>query len=272
MKLRPNIFFGLILFLISCEEKTDWDIQPGNMNTLVVEAIITNEYKQQLIKLSKPYPDLNGQAVKVSGAEVTISFENQLIKFVESADIHGSYFSEIPMGGSIDITNLLNIQFEGKNYTAEAMMVPVIPSWPLQIIPVEDTLREIEWTAPGYNPDDLAMYEVIISWTHLTDTTLSDTLTQARMLYYTLNTIDVAYVVFPQDKEEVLFPPGSILIARKYSCTEDFAAYLRALLAETEWQGSLFEDARGNLPTNISNGGLGYFSACSVLADTIIVE
>jgi hypothetical protein len=272
MKTRLNIFFGLILFFSSCEEKTDWDIQQGNLNTLVVEAIITNEYKQQLIKLSKPYPDLNGQSVTVSGAEVSISAENQVMNFIESTDTPGCYFSENPIGASIDKTYVLNIGNEGETYTAEAFMVPVIPSWPIQIVPVEDNLREIEWTAPGYDPEDLAMYEVIISWTHLTDTTLSDTLTKARMFYYTLNTIDVAYVVFPQEKEEVLFPPGSILIAKKYSCTEDYAAYLRALLAETDWQGSLFEDARGNLPTNISNGGLGYFSACSVVADTIVVE
>lgn len=272
MKKLIILIFGLLLLFLSCEEKTDWDIPQEELNIVVVEAIITNEYKNQLIKLSHPYTDLNGQPVAISGALVSIKTGNQVMNFFESPEIPGSYFSEIPVGGSIDVTYLLSIQVENEIYTAGATMVPVIPSWPLQIIPAEDTLREIEWTAPGYNPDDLAMYEVIISWTHLTDANLSDTLTQARMLYYTLNTIDVGYIVFPQEKETVLFPPGSILIAKKYSCTEDYAAYLRALLAETDWQGSLFEDARGNLPTNISNGGLGYFSACSVVADTIIVE
>jgi len=272
MKIRLKIFFGMLIFLFSCEEKTDWDIQPGNLQTIVAEALITNEYKQQEVKLSKPFPDLNGQALPVSGAVVAISDETQVMNFIESAEVPGSYFSEIPIGASIDKTYVLNIYSEGETYTAEAYMVPVIPSWPIQIVPAEDNLREINWTAPGYNPDDLAMYEVIISWTHLTDTIFTDTRTEARMLHYTLNTIDISYVVFPQEKEEVLFPVGSILIVRKYSVTEDYAAYLRALLAETEWQGSLFEDARGNLPTNISNGGFGYFSACSVVADTIVVE
>ena len=272
MKIRLNIFFGILVFLFSCEEKTDWDIQPVNLNTIVVEAIITNEYKQQEVKLSKPFSDLNGQAIPVSGAVVAISDDTQEMNFIESAEVPGSYFSEIPVGASIDKTYTLEVHHEGESYSAEAIMVPVIPSWPLQIVPAEDNLREIEWTAPGYDPDDLAMYEVNISWTHLTDTTFADTLTEARMLHYTLNTIDISYVVFPQDKEEVLFPAGSILIVRKYSVTEDYAAYLRALLAETEWQGSLFEDARGNLPTNISNGGLGYFSACSVVADTVIAQ
>ena len=115
------------------------------------------------------------------------------------------------------------------------------------------------------------MYEADISWGHL-PVYASDSLTKARLTFYTLNTIDVSYIIFPQDKEEVYFPYGSIAILNKYSLTDEYAAYLRALLAETEWQGSIFEDARGNLPSNISNGGLGYFSACSVIADTVVVE
>jgi hypothetical protein len=153
-------------------------------------------------------------------------------------------------------------------------MIPVIPSWPLVIVPAgdPDTLRQIQWIAPAYNPDEMAMYQVDVDWSHLPGYDPSDTLTRARLYRYTLNTIDVNYIIFPQDKEEVFFPVGSILIARKFSVNENYGNYLRALLSETEWQGSLFEEIRGNLPTNISNGGLGYFSACSVLADTLIVE
>ena len=51
-----------------------------------------------------------------------------------------------------------------------------------------------------------------------------------------------------------------------------FAAYLRALLMETEWQGGAFDEASANLPTNITNGGLGYFAVCGVLADTLVAE
>ena len=97
-------------------------------------------------------------------------------------------------------------------------------------------------------------------------------LTKAKLFFYTFNTIDVSYSVFPQDKEKVYFPKGSKITEKKYSLTNEYAAYLRALLAETEWQGSLFENARDNLPTNISNNGLGYFSICSVISDSLIVQ
>lgn len=272
MKARLYIFFLLSILLWSCEEKTDWEMNFGDLNTVVVEAILTNEVKQQVVKLSKPFAGLNGEPVPVSGAVIIVSNGTADMNFIESAENPGTYLSEEPAGASIDKAYNLTITSGGKTYTASTGMVPVIASMPLQVIAAEDNLRKVNWTAPRYNPDDLAMYEVLISWTHLTDTAIADTLTEARMLHYTLNTIDVSYIVFPQQKEEVLFPAGSVLIVKKYSLTEDFAAYLRALLAETEWQGSLFEDARGNLPTNISNGGLGYFSACSVVADTVVAE
>ncbi|MFW5726204.1 MAG: hypothetical protein ACOCX0_07130, partial [Bacteroidota bacterium] len=65
---------------------------------------------------------------------------------------------------------------------------------------------------------------------------------------------------------------GSVVMFSKYSLNNEYAAYLRALLSETQWQGSLFETARANLPGNISNGGLGYFSACAVIRDTLNVQ
>ncbi len=57
------------------------------------------------------------------------------------------------------------------------------------------------------------MIEVDIDWSNLTDGS-EDTITQAKLMYYTLNTVDVSYILFPQDKEEVYFPAGSKLIAK----------------------------------------------------------
>jgi hypothetical protein len=261
-------------FLISCEEKSDLKIEPGNLNTIVVDAIITNEYQYQTIILSRPYPDANGKPAPVTGAAVEIIVEDKEVKFPESELTPGVYLSEYPTAAAIDKIYTLRIKTKETEYEAMAEMIPVIPQYPLEITPSEGEtdLYTITWTAPLYNPDDLAMYEVEIDWTHLVDPALTDTLTRARMMHYTLNTIDVSYMIFPQDKEEVFFPAGSILTVKKYSVNSDYGNYLRALLAEAEWQGSIFEDARGNLPTNISNGGLGYFSLCSVVSNTSVVQ
>ncbi len=166
----------------------------------------------------------------------------------------------------------MEIIYDEKSYNSETTIIPVLPLSPLTYAPVNnnDTLYKISWVAPDYNADTENMYEIKIDWSHLSGYQNADS-TKAKLFYYTFKTLDVI-MLFQPDKEEVFFPKGSIIIERKYSLTDDYAEYLQALNAETVWQGSLFDEARGNLPSNISNGGLGFFAACSVVTDTIIVE
>jgi len=265
------LFFGILL-LISCEETIDWDLQTEKINSVVVDAQLTNELKFQHIHLTKPFEQQNSQVEAVSGANILVRTDNSQVIFIESPDHPGHYFSDWPAATSINKTYELIIQYEGKEYLAETYMIPVLPSQaPQWIYHADKGLYSIQWPAGPYSQNQQAMYEAVISWSHLVDSTYSDTLTYARIMYYTFNTIDVSYVIFPQDKEQVFFPGNSIAVVKKYSLTYEYASYLRALLAETEWQGSLFEEARGNLPTNISDGGLGYFCACSVISDTLVV-
>ncbi|MEN0046930.1 MAG: hypothetical protein AAF806_07735, partial [Bacteroidota bacterium] len=74
------------------------------------------------------------------------------------------------------------------------------------------------------------------------------------------------------EKEIVSFPKGSQVIVKKYGLNDDFAAYLRAKAIETEWNGTFFYSTAENLPSNISNDALGFYSTCAVLVDTLIAE
>lgn len=276
MKMRTIIMycFLAVFTLASCEVETDWPIEDVEFETLVVDAIVTNEYKTQEVKLSKPSSSANKGFMPVSRASVNIGSEAFTVHFFESETNKGLYESEIPFAAVIDREYKLTVQYEGKLYYATSYLVPVLPFTRLQTAPVESQsgLYEIKWIAAEYAPQEQAMYEVVIDWSHLPVYSHPDSINMARILHYTLNTIDVSYNIFPQDREDVVFPQGSVITEKKYSLNDEYAMYLRALLAETEWQGSLFEDARGNLPTNISNGGLGYFSVCAVLSDTIAVQ
>jgi len=262
----------LSLLTESCEEKSDHPLPNQQINTIVVDGMLTNELKRQEIRLSKPFSDPNQNREPVTGAVVTVIVDGLTVPFIESTEEPGLYQTSQPAAATIDKTYHLQIESAGETYTASTYMIPIAaPNQPtFQYVP-DTGLYQIQWNNPEYSPFETAMYEADISWGHLPAYT-NDSLTKARLTFYTLNTIDVSYIIFPQDKEEVYFPYGSIAILKKYSLTDEYAAYLRALLAETEWQGSIFEDARGNLPSNISNGGLGYFSACSVIADTVVVE
>ena len=274
MKKNKTILLILIIAIITggCEEKADKVFPVDVPDTIVVEAILTNENHNQEIKITRPVANQNQTSAPASGAEVTLSNGNQSTECTESVDNPGVYFSDISFSAALGQTYYLSITFEGKKYTSETTIVPVLPLNPLTYIPSNnnDSLYKIGWVASDYDAETQNMYEIEIDWSHLPGYQNADS-TKAKLFYYTFKTLDVIMLFHP-DMEEVFFPKGSIIIERKYSLTDDYAEYLRALNAETVWQGSLFDEARGNLPSNISNGGLGFFAACSVVTDTIIVE
>ena len=111
------------------------------------------------------------------------------------------------------------------------------------------------------------MYQMQVDWSHLSN----DPKDQALQYFYTFNSIDVASLVRPV-RDTVFFPPGSIIVARKYGLSDTYADYLRALVIETEWRGGPFYSAAASLPTNISNGALGFFAASAVDVDTILAK
>ena len=273
LKIPTPFFIALLLILISCEEKTDFELNPSQTNTLVIDAHLTNENKQQEIRLSKTFLSPNGEAEPASGAEIWVTFDESQVNFIEAPSTPGLYKTEVAGATAINTLYHLHVAYENKGYEAEAFMIPVANPNPItfSLVP-QSGLYRINWNNGQYSQSEEAMYEADIRWGHLLPQAIEDSLTRARLLFYTLNTIDVSYLIFPQNKEEVLFPEGAIAVLKKYSLTPAYGDFLRALLAETEWQGSLFEEARGNLPTNISNGGLGYFSASSVIVDTVIVQ
>jgi len=261
---------GLIALVLfpSCELPTDWHFQSPDAGALVVEAIITDERKIQEVQLSLSYDDLNGEALPAAGAQVRVSGDGEIFDFAEDPVNPGRYVSEEEFSARLKIKYTLEIQWNGAAYEAENSMVQVIPFQKMTFKQYGNTdSLVVGEVASLYSPHEQAMYRVDIDWRHLAGTDSA----RARMYFYTFNTVDVSEIFRPA-KETVVFPKGSIVIERKYGLNPEFAAYLRALVMETEWQGGAFDEASSSPPTNISNGGHGFFGVCAVLSDTLIAE
>ncbi|MFN2394586.1 MAG: DUF4249 family protein [Bacteroidales bacterium] len=266
------LLITLIIFS-GCEKEINWETTSVELNTVVVDGMITNEFQIQQIQLNQPVTGVNDIPEPFTGASVNVSWGQQAVQFTESETEPGMYISNQPFAAAIETDYFLNISRDELAFNAQTYMVPVSDFNPPGFrYHASLNLYSLIWSNSQYSPFEQAMYEAIIDWSHLPGYNDPDTLSSARLLYYTLNTIDVSFVIFPQDKENVYFPEGSIVYFSKYSLNDDYGAYLRALLSETQWQGSLFETARSNLTGNISNGGLGYFSTCAVIRDTLLVE
>ncbi len=275
MKIKTIEILMIIITIIniSCEKETSWKFKRGNLETIVVNSIITNEYKKQLVKISMPSGVINDKDLPVSGAYVTVSANDSVFVFTESDTLLGYYYSRTPFVAIVGTEYRLNIVYKDSTYTAKASLEPVEPFTFLSYSLANDSsgMYKIDWVNQDYNQKEQAMYRVDIDWSNLVDSTIKDTVTKKLMYFYSFKTVDVSEAFAPQT-EKIYFPKGSIITETKYSLSDDYAAYLRALQAETAWRGGVFDEQKGNLPSNISPNGLGFFSVCAVIKKTVEVK
>ena len=272
--MRKAIFYIAILMLVACEKQVDRPIPAENLNLVVVDATLTDEHRPQSIRLTHTVTELNAVAQPLSGASVIISDALHPPFFLteQSAD-SGTYLLPPTFFAQPNVEYNLLISKDGKTYTAKTFMVPV---GPFERIKVQKTagsnLYRITWVANPYDALHPAMYEILLDWTMVPGySSLPPESCKARLYYYTLPTLDVSQIFAPE-MEQIRFPYGTKVIERKYSITPEHAEFIRAMISETNWKGGLFDSAPANVPTNLSEGAVGFFAACAVLSDTAYVK
>jgi len=271
-KLLTYLF--LILMLASCEEQTDWNLQKVNNDFIVVDGIITNEFKVQTLSLTKTVNAINEKPQPVSGAIVLVSSELLTHTFIEDPLNPGTYRSEKPFIGIRNKSYSLLITSGTNVYSSKAELPAPVEKFNLPEYQKDKSDNKYYFTKVPvpYFPVLPAMFEVQLDWSSAPGYgTVNPELCKAKLYYYTLPTIDVSEVFAP-NIEKVGFPSGTVIAVRRYSLTDEHAAFLRALLLETTWSGGYFNTASANLPTNLSTGAIGFFGACGVAEQKEIVK
>lgn len=269
--IRINILIWVsLLGLISCEKQVNWQSEGSADVKLVVEGILTNEFKTQQIKLSLTRAQFEDSIPKVAGAQIWVYNGQDSVTFVQHDSIPGLYLSAVPFAATIDKTYHLLIIYQQKQYTATTQMVPLLRFNRLSV-ELADTNGHfrISQIASAYQPDEQAMYEIEICSDSIF--TSVDTSQKALLHYYTFNTIDIGQVFAP-NKDKLTFTEPFTIVERKYSLTPDYADFIRGIASETQWQGGVFSEFPANLPSNINGGALGYFTACTIAKDSVIVN
>jgi hypothetical protein len=268
------IYLLFILILSSCEEQTDWNLQKANNDFIVVDGIITNEFKVQTLILTRPVTAINKSPQPVSGAIVLVSSELLTHTFIEDPLAPGTYHSEIPFIGLRNKTYSLLITLGTDVYSSKAELPAPVEKFNLPEYQKDESDNKYYFTKVPvpYFPVLPAMFEVQLDWSLAPGYgTVNPELCKAKLYYYTLPTIDVSEVFAP-NIEKVGFPSGTSITVRRYSLTDEHATFLRALLLETTWSGGYFNTALANLPTNLSTGAIGFFGACGVSEQTETVK
>ena len=267
MKTQQSILFLVFLFMLNaCEKVIDWNENNRESPLLVVEGRVTNERIRQKVILSRPAPQINGKFEPVSDAFVAIVAGNQTYLMHEDPDFPGDYYTNDTLQGVVGKVYVLYIRLAGKEFTASAYMVPAEPLEPFLDEPCGDGYKAV-FSEQG----DPYILELQMDWSGTSFCSGSPTC-KAQIMHYFLNTIDVNQMYNMPEKEQVCFPKGTRIIRKKYSLTPDYQEFLRTLLTETSWRGGLFDVESGNVITNLSTGAVGYFSASTVVSDTITVR
>lgn len=264
---RGTLWWLAFFLFFGCETAVDWDFKPQDNGELAIEAILTNELKKQEVMLSLTYSDLNGEPLPATGAQVRVTGAGETHFFTEDPTGPGRYVSQEVFAAQLFTPYFLEIEWEGETYEAMSQSVQVLPFQPLSFAPYGATDSVVIANAPDlFSPHEQALYEIDIDWSHL----IPGDSSRAKLFYYTFNTVDVSELFRPPI-ETLPIPRGSVVIQSKYSLDPGFAAYIRALAMENEWQGGVFDEASASLPTNVSNGGHGYFGVCAVVRDTLFL-
>ncbi|MBO4244190.1 MAG: DUF4249 family protein [Bacteroidales bacterium] len=257
----------------SCVHKYEFHLEQPKDTTVVIEGMITNENKRQIVYVSQVSRYDNNRRAPVSGAMVAVTASNDSTYYYFEDTLNlGTYVSEYPFIGVAGNIYYLNVKVNGSTYTAESNMLPVTPPEKIKFTRNESGMLSIVHVAESFVADNPAMYTVDLDWSGVDGYKEYDHKnTRARLYYYSLTTVDVSQLFAPKI-EKIEFPEGTQVIERKYSIDHNYELFLRSLLTETQWCGGYFDEAHGNLHTNISNNGAGYFSACTIAADTVYAK
>ncbi len=270
IKIKQLIYWIFMCFIgFSCEEFREWELE-SQAPQLVVEAILTDEFKVQEVRLSQSFSTLSDTATPVSDAVVLVSTGQISYPFVKDISTPGTYRSIEAFKIFANLSYELFISWEGEIYTASSVLSTVAPIREFTFRSTENA-EILAFSFPKlsqiYNTSEEAMYEVDIDWSHLDNAKPN----QARLYLYTFDELYLIQLVGPQ-KQAITFPKGSRLFIKKYGLTPEFGAYLRGRAFETDWKGAFYFATSDNVPSNLSNGALGFFSTCAVLTDTLVAQ
>ncbi|MCB0668807.1 MAG: DUF4249 family protein [Saprospiraceae bacterium] len=295
----PKYFASLIIIILllvyaSCIEPLEWMEEIVPASTLVVEGRITSEAGPHSIYLRRTQAVISeGPGPGVDNAIVMITDGTNTFRL--HGEGSGKYSTDSLVRGEVGKTYELQILVENEMYTASATLHPAEPLEAMEIRPwagdpdnqegvqyFEFTYRsnfgaprpyrysldiEIPENVRDYYPDDWQVPQWVERVLGTPDHVLRDT------AYYLHPGLEPPALLAYGESIYAGFTYGSLITEKFYSISPEHYEFIRALAAETDWRGlGPFGYIPANIPTNLSNGALGWFSASDVAIVTKRVE
>ena len=276
-----NLFGLLVLIfaLSSCTEEIAFDLNEEGFDRLVVEGFITNQVKSHEVRLSRTTSYFNEQSPQaVTGASVNVS--NGVDSWVMTEDPIGSgiYYTPVDAFGIVGQTHQLTIETDGETYVAIDQMAPVATLDSVAVVyelfPFPDEDEEFPgfwnvniWTLETPGTEDFYRWRTFINGVTASDTTRFSSYANdqgfdgADLTGFTIEE-------YTEDAMEI----GDVITLEQHGISRSYYNMIQAVTDQTEAEGGLFDPPPANVPSNVSNGALGFFSASSVSTKSFLIE
>jgi hypothetical protein len=271
------IVFTTILAFGSCTEKIDLDLNQGENNRLVVEGSITTEYKIHQVKLTRTSAYFQNQkGIPELNALVSIRNNDTTINLFDIKN-NGTYLTDRKYAGKTGKKYTLQIKLaNGQEFSASETILPVsqMDSVKYQYIKPELPFNKTahyhinifvrEDPAPG----NYYQWEIFMDGNHVTDTLRLKVFASDE---YVNGSYLSNWTIYRIPETKLRNEQHEIKVQMLSVSKEKYTFYY-AILLETIYSGSAFSGTPANVPSNISNGALGFFSASAVSESTLIIQ
>lgn len=250
------------MMVISCTKIIDIDLNDDDSKKLVVDAEFSTLEKEHLVKLNISANYFSADTpMGASGAQVSVTDGVNTIDFLE---VEPGIYKTDPLAKAIPNTDYtLNITYDGVSYTANNYCdsVPDLDS-----VVVEPVFESPGVTEPDYFRIRISTQEKLgfgdyYAWKVFVNGVLeNDTITEQ------ISTDDVFFPdgtyfnLFELTRLDDLESGDTIMVAQYAISKETYDAYF-AILLQTEFRGGIFDTPPADVPTNLSEGAVGLFSA-----------
>lgn len=271
-------FTGIIFLMTSCTERIDIDLGT-TFTRFVVEGAITTDTMRHHVKLSKSIDYYSQTDIPtVSDAVVTIDDGITTVILEENDTLPGDYVTPVDYYGVPGRIYHLNIVLQEAingqtNYSASCLLNPVAPVDSINVVYKE------EWEAwelqiYAWDPGAVNFYSFYV---YRNGDLVTDTINEIGISddkYFNGNFTYGApvYYFIKDDPTENVFP-GDTITLQMGGITKEYYYFVYDVIMETfEYRNPLFSGPPANISSNISNGGMGFFTAYAVSYASTIYE
>ncbi len=278
------ILFIVINGLTSCNEEvislSDLDISDSSFDyDLVIDGFISTEKTICKIQLSKPvsisdtikYTPIDDASLNMTDGINTYSFE-----LIDADD--GTYGSLDSIQGIADYTYTVEVTYNDKTYTASDIM-PSLVSDSIYLpftVPVtydddgnlvedsDENLIDLEIYIHNFGYNDAMMWQINDDKDSLGNLFYLDLYDLTTKIYTHKGTLPQGVFANSFVTTSTSGAPTDSLEIIKMAMSDEYYNYLVSVFNQTDWKSSMFSTISGNVDTNVSDGGIGYFYAINV--------